>query len=112
MDKYLKAIQDRVCSICVDSNEKGNCTLNKEETCAVRFYLDQIVEVVHNTDTEDLMIYHNKLKDVVCRDCRAQNEEGNCYLREDSNCSLDRYFSLIVETIKLVDKGKIKFTDN
>ena len=32
MDKYLKAIQDRVCSICVDSSEKGHWTLNKEET--------------------------------------------------------------------------------
>jgi hypothetical protein len=53
MDKYLKALKQNVCSICVDSYQEG----------------------------------------------------GNCYLREDANCSLDRYFSLIVETIQKVESG-------
>jgi len=107
MDKYLKAIQDRVCGICVDSNEKGNCTLNEKEVCAVQFYFPQILDVVHSMDSEDINEYHNKLKNVVCLECKAQEDDGHCYLREDANCSLDRYFSLIVETIKLVDAGKI-----
>jgi hypothetical protein len=40
----------------------------------------------------------------VCSHCRTQDDSGNCNLREDSNCSLDRYFPVIVETIKRVDK--------
>jgi hypothetical protein len=49
------------------------------------------------------------LKEKVCKECRTQDENGNCYLREDANCSLDRYFSVIVETIQKVDAGKIRY---
>ncbi len=107
MDKYLSAIKENICSICVDSTEKGNCTLNEKEVCAVQYFLPQIVDVVHSLDSEYLDDYYNELKDNVCKECRAAESEGNCYLREDSNCSLDRYFSLIVETIKKVDAGQM-----
>ncbi|MFA7228244.1 MAG: hypothetical protein WC061_04350 [Melioribacteraceae bacterium] len=106
MDKYLKALKQNVCSICVDSNAKGGCTLNEKESCAVELFLPQIIEVVHSTDSEDIKELQIKLRDTVCAKCRAQ-EGGDCYLREDANCSLDRYFSLIVETIQKVDAGSI-----
>ncbi len=106
MDKYLKALKQNVCAICVDSNEKGGCTLNEKESCAVELFLPQIIHVVHNTGSDDLKELHNKLRETVCIECRAQ-ENGNCYLREDANCSLDRYFSLIAETIQKVDEGII-----
>lgn len=106
MDKYLKALKQNVCSICVDSNARGGCTLNEKETCAVELFLPQIIEVVHKADTEDIKVLQNKLRETVCVVCRAQ-EGGNCYLREDANCSLDRYFSLIVETIQKVGAGFI-----
>lgn len=106
MDKYLKALKQNVCAICVDSTEHGACTLNEKETCAVELYLPQIIDVVHGTDSENLNEYKEKLQKTVCVQCR-EKEGGNCYLREDANCSLDRYFSLIVETIQKVDAGKI-----
>jgi len=106
MDKYLKALKQNVCSICVDSNERGGCTLNENETCAVELYLPQIIDVAHSVDSENLNEYKERLRETVCVKCREQ-EGGNCYLREDANCSLDRYFSLIVETIQKVDAGKI-----
>lgn len=102
MDKYLKDIKQNVCAICVDSNEKGGCTLNEKETCAVELYLPQIVEIVHNADSENFQELQNKLRETICVECRTQ-EGGNCYLREDANCSLDRYFHLIVDTIQKVD---------
>ena len=107
MDKYLEAIKKNVCSICVDSSEKGNCTLNERETCAAEYFLPKILDVVHNNPSADIHECYKILKDTVCVDCRAQESNGNCYLREDSNCSLDRYFSLIVETIQKVDEGVI-----
>ncbi len=105
MDKYLKAIKQNICSICVDSDEKGICTLNEKETCAVELFLPKIIEAVHSTDSENIQDYLEKLHNTVCTQCRAQEKDGNCYLREDANCSLDRYFSLIVETIQNVDAG-------
>jgi hypothetical protein len=106
MDKYLKAIKQNVCSICVDSNEKGGCTLNEKETCAVELYLPQIIEIVNSLESDDIKEYFNKLHDVVCTKCR-EKEEGSCYLREDANCSLDRHFPIIVDVIKKVNKEVI-----
>ena len=107
MDKYLKAIKQNICSICVDSNEKGGCTLNEKESCAMELFLPRIVDLVHSIDSDNIIEYRNKLRETICADCRAR-ENGNCYLREDANCSLDRYFPLIVEIIQKVDSGKIK----
>jgi hypothetical protein len=104
MDKYLKALKQNVCSICVDSNSRGGCTLNEKESCAVELFLPRIIDVIHNSGTEDLKELQIKLRETVCVQCRAQ-EGGDCYLREDANCSLDRYFSLIAETILKVDAG-------
>ena len=103
MDKYLKAIKQNVCSICVDSNERGGCSLTDKETCAVELYLPQIVEIVTQAEAENIHELRKQLRDVVCANCRNE-ENGNCYLRDDANCSLDRYFSLIIETIQKVNK--------
>jgi hypothetical protein len=104
MDKYLRAIRKNICSICVDSTETGKCTLNEHENCALELYLPKIVEIVHSTQSEEMEDYVRSLRYGVCLDCRAQEEDGSCYLREDINCALDRYFPLIVETIQTVDK--------
>ncbi|MBM4170322.1 MAG: hypothetical protein FJ214_00445 [Ignavibacteria bacterium] len=105
MNNYLKAVKENVCSICVDSNDKGICTLNSNESCAVEIYLPQIVELIHKNENEKLSDIQKKLKETICVECETQSESGVCYLREDANCSLDRYFSLIVETINRVDNG-------
>ncbi|MCK9279431.1 MAG: hypothetical protein M0P71_02325 [Melioribacteraceae bacterium] len=103
MDKYQKAIRENVCAICVDSNEHGACTLTNKEACAVQLYLPEIVELVHKYEGKNLDELKLQLRDKICSHCRTNGEEGDCYLREDANCSLDRYFMLIVDIIKRVD---------
>lgn len=100
MNKYLKAIREKVCSICVDSDEKGNCKMTEEECCAVELYLDRIVQIVHSIQSERMSDYVEALHQKICVECRSDAEK--CKLRLDVNCSLDRYFPLIVETIKSV----------
>lgn len=107
MQRYIDAIRKNVCAICVDSTEEGDCTLSTKELCAVEYYLPRILEVVQNTDSNDLSVYHEKLKDTICAECKASQDRDHCYLRDDANCSLDRYFSIIVETIKKVDAGLV-----
>lgn len=103
MDKYLKAIRYNICSVCADSNDSGKCNLSNEEICALEAYLPQIVEIVHSIDSRDIQDYIDALRREICSECRTQQEDGYCYLREDVNCSLDRYFPLIVETIQKAD---------
>ena len=102
MQKYLEAIRKNVCSICVDSTDEGDCTLTEKEVCAVESFLPRIVDVIHNAQEDDLQTYINELREKVCAECRSNGDE-NCYLREDANCALDRYFPLIIDAIKSVD---------
>ena len=51
--------------------------------------------------------HYKILKEQVCSDCKTRDTEGYCFLKDDANCSLDRYFPIIVETIQKVDAGKI-----
>ncbi len=106
MDKYLKALKQNVCTICVDSTEKGACTLDKSESCALELFYPQIMEIVLGSKDEEISIIHTKLRATICSNCRDGAEES-CYLRKDANCSLDRYFPLIVETIQRVESGKL-----
>lgn len=103
MKEYIAAIREKVCSICVDSDEQGNCTLNKNELCAVEMFLPKIVKLVKETDSDDIWDYYESLKENICSECNAKTTDGSCYLREDANCSLDRYFPLIVDAIRKVE---------
>lgn len=107
MEKYYKAVENKICKMCIDADDGGNCVLTEEEKCAVKLFLPQIVEIVHTTNSDNLDDHFKKLKADVCTDCEARDDKGKCYLREDANCALDRYFTVIVETIKKVDSGKI-----
>jgi len=108
MKPYIDAIRKNICAICVDSDESGECTLTKEEVCAVEYFLPKILELVHHTKRYDLAGYEKLLREEICSECKASTDKDNCYLRDDVNCSLDRYFPLIVETIQKVDRGEIK----
>ena len=107
MEKYYKAVENKICKMCIDAKDDGTCTLTEEEKCAVKIFLPEIIKLVHESNSDNFDHLYKKLKDEVCIDCKARNEEGFCYLKDDSNCSLDRYFTTIVETIKNVDSGKI-----
>jgi hypothetical protein len=72
------------------------------------FFFHLILSVSYWRDKNvDKYLKAIKQKEQICHNCRAHDDEGNCYLHEDANCSLDRYFSLIIDTIKRVDKGLI-----
>ncbi len=105
MDKYLKAIREDVCSICADSDEHGECKLSDKEICAIEFFLPQVVEIIHNTKNDDYDELYNSLKKVICQNCRARDEEGYCYLRDNANCTLERYFSIIIDSVNRVDEA-------
>jgi hypothetical protein len=103
MDKYLTAVKENICSVCIDSDEEGICTLTEDETCAVEYFLPQIVEIVRNNKRSKPAELQNLLRDEVCSNCQTSSTRDYCYLREDANCALDRYFARIAEVILKVD---------
>jgi len=102
VQKYLDALRETVCSICVDSNKEGICNLSEHEICAIENHLEEIVQLVHNTEVDYYDKYYELLREKICVSCREGN--GKCIIRDDANCALDRYFPIIVETIRKVEK--------
>jgi hypothetical protein len=105
MDKYKSAIKENICSVCIDSDDDGICTLTEDETCAVDYFLPQIVDIVRRNHHSRIEELENKLRDEICSDCQTSAGKEYCYLREDANCALDRYFGRIVEVIQKVDSN-------
>jgi len=103
MDKYKTAIKENICSVCIDSDDDGNCRLTEDETCAVEYFLPQIVDIVTKNKHSSLEELENKLRDEICENCQTSASREYCYLREDANCALDRYFAQIVVVIQKVD---------
>jgi hypothetical protein len=106
MNKYKTALKKHVCTICCDSDEKGRCTLNENEVCAIDLYSDEIVDIIHQNNEKPFEEIQKVLRNKICSKCKTGSKDC-CNLREDANCSLDRYFYLIVDIVNKVDLGKL-----
>lgn len=107
MNIYRTALKKHVCTICCDSDQKGRCTLNDEEVCAIELYTDEIVDIIHENNDKPYEEIQNVLREKICAKCKTRSQDGHCYLKEDANCSLDRYFYLIIDIVNKVDLGKL-----
>lgn len=108
--EYLDAIQARICPKCVDGDGKGNCLISRNAECAVERFFPQILEVVHSTYSTSMEPYEAALRNKVCGACIHQSSDGKCAVRDGVDCSLDRYFPMIVQVIEELDLGK-SFSD-
>jgi len=61
--------------------------------------LDDVIQIVANIRDFSTEPYYDKLREVVCADCR-QDAEGNCIRRDKRECGLDAYFPTIVAVIE------------
>jgi len=98
--QYWEMIEQAVCRKCVDSDGKGDCLLSRERECAVKHYFPQILEVVNATYSTSIGPYEDQLRSKICGVCVHQSKTGECSIRNDVECALDRYFPLIVQVIE------------
>ena len=69
-------------------------------------FFPQILEVVRMNYSASMEPYEAALRQKVCSTCINQSSDGKCVVREDLECSLDRYFPLIVQAIEELDLRK------
>ncbi len=103
LDHYRKAIQERVCAVCLDGifDEAGDfvrCGLPADRTCPIEAYLPQVVDVVKSKQSPAMEDYVDVLRKMVCDNC-IHNENGVCELRLHADCALDRYFLLVAGAV-------------
>jgi hypothetical protein len=103
-EDYWQALQAKVCVKCLDSDGLGNCRIGDDGFCAMKTYFPKILEVVNSVYSHSIVPYEEQLRQKVCATCTHQNSLGQCTLRDDVECALDRYFPMIVEVIEDTQK--------
>lgn len=104
LEKYWKAVQERVCKVCIDSDPLGNgvCRISEASMCGVKEYFPKIVKIVLSVKSDKMDDYIIALRENVCKECR-ETPDGVCELRNSVECALDRYYPLIVQAIESVN---------
>jgi hypothetical protein len=102
--EYWEAIQAKVCVKCLDGDGSGNCRIASDGFCALQAYFPKILEVVNSVYSHSIVPYEELLREKVCGACTQQSLSGQCSIRNDSECALDRYFPLIVEVVEETQK--------
>lgn len=106
IDEYWQAIQDNVCSHCIDSDGKGRCRITTSGNCGLKHFFPEIVNTILSVQSENLGPYVRALRENVCSMCENQSADGSCVVRADVDCGLDRYFPMIVENIERFRSGQ------
>ena len=93
-------LRQRICSVCVDRNVDGTCSLNQQHECALFDRFPRIVRAISRVNSDNIDDYVNAIREDVCVDCVNQALDGTCKLREEVRCVLDRYLLLIIGAIE------------
>ncbi len=97
---YRQAIEERICSFCLDHSHDGMCSRPKDEPCAVSTHLAELVHVVLTTERRtDVEGFIERLRTELCPTCN-QDDIGHCPRRELAHCAVDSYILPIIDVIE------------
>ena len=102
-ESYWTAVQEKVCSKCIDSDRFGSCRLTSGEECGLKLHFPRIVETVLAVKSTRSEPYLEALRQNVCAHCKNQSPDGTCSYRMNLDCGLDRYFPLVIEALEEAD---------
>jgi hypothetical protein len=105
-EEYWEALQNRICRKCIDGDGYGGCAISDDRECSLKKHLPLILKAVNSVYSKSIEAYEEQIRSRVCGHCSSQSADGNCALREHSECALDRYFPLIVQVIEETQLNK------
>ena len=105
--EYREAIRARVCAVCLDSRDDRSCGLSGRD-CAIEAHLPRLVGAlmsVHSPRVED---YEAAIRAQVCDSCEEQDASGRCTLRDNAECALEAYLSLVLDAVDDVNEARAR----
>ena len=96
---YWDAIRRKVCSVCLDQANDGSCGLTRR-TCAIEAHLPRLAEVLSAIDSPRMDDYVAAVEAEICSRCPERDAQGRCDLRNEGECALSAYLSLVVEAVE------------
>jgi hypothetical protein len=99
-ERVKDRILENICRICIYRTSEGGCSLGDPKRCPIIERIDKIIEVVQTIRSPRMEPYVERLRDVVCSECRMQDPQGHCRMRDHADCALDDYFGLIIDIVE------------
>ena len=93
-------VRNKICGVCSDRTEDGNCGLEQPSSCALFRLFPQVAKAIQSVDSYQINDYIQAIRANVCTVCEAQMSNGSCEMRRQVQCALDAYLLLIVEVIE------------
>jgi hypothetical protein len=98
---YLEAIREQVCRVCLDQADDGSCGLSRR-TCAIEAHLPRLATVLAGIHSPRMDEYDAAVRAEICPSCAQQDAQGDCPVRDASDCALLTYLPLVLDAIESV----------
>jgi hypothetical protein len=99
-DRIEEMLRKRICSACIESQPDGSCGLPAQYPCTLFRHLDRVINLVASTSSDSMEVYRQRLREVVCSNCRLDLSSGGCGRPEDRICPLDTCFPQVVRIVR------------
>lgn len=96
---HREALRRRVCSICLDADDDGRCTL-AGAPCAMFDRYDALTTAVRDLLRRGDSGFLAAIERDVCPGCPQHAPDGACLRREQGRCAVSVYLPLIVEAFQ------------
>src|SRR4051794_39353808 len=93
-------VRNRVCHVCTERTELGECGLEKPSSCALFQLFPQVAKAIQSVNSDDIHPYIEAIRRNVCATCADQEPDGSCKTRLQVRCGLDAYLLLVVDAIE------------
>jgi hypothetical protein len=93
-------VRDRICRVCTDRTESGECGLPEPSSCALFQLFPQVAKAIQSVHSDDICEYIDAIRRNVCSVCSEQARDGSCESRQQVRCALDAYLLLVVDAIE------------
>lgn len=103
---YWRALQHRVCAVCLERRHDGTCGIPKQRVCGLMRHLPLLVDVVHNVDSGRMDDYLDAVEREVCSRCPDDHPLTGCAYRDEASCALYTYLPRVLDAIDAVDEER------
>jgi hypothetical protein len=93
-------VRNRICRLCTDRTEAGECGLEEPSGCALFRLFPQVAKAIQSVSSNDICDNIAAIRASVCSICHEQAADGSCETRHRVECALDAYLLLIVDAIE------------
>src|ERR1039457_7190278 len=99
-DELEAIVRNRICSVCTERTNEGECGLEIPSSCALFRLFPQVAQAIQSVKSNDIQQYIEAIRRNVCSVCEEQAQDGTCESRRQVQCALDAYLLLVVDAIE------------